>query len=318
MWEQLPVTDGILRDEITKTKAPDMASRIRVVRFRVSFPREIMPAARTGRHKAPQAMQRAGGRYPSMICMADAAWGTQYAAPSIPQRLTSRFSLQVNGCFIVWIPPDEINSLCRKKYASPDSVRERRTTTKPDLPAAHGDGVSHSNLLSGTTPSPCAAGLRHNCCAPCTRLVRPLRGVCLSGRIRCKAGLPAWAVYFPRLITFPCVPTVAAACPAACKPGPAVTAAVPHRSCTCFPILPAGLAAPDTLQLLCAYQHIIKSSGWQTKNAAEGCKPSRRFYLSDQRNSLPSSAYIPGTQDVALPGRQAVLFLQITHQQCRV
>lgn len=72
-------------------------------------------------------------------------------------------------------------------------------------------------------------------------------------------------VLLPRLVTFPCVPTVAAACTAACKPGPAVTAAVPHRSFTCFPILPAGLAAPDTLQLLCAYQNITNIFIMQTK-----------------------------------------------------
>lgn len=121
-------------------------------------------------------------------------------------------------------------------------------------------GVSARELLF------CTAGLRHIRCTSCRRLVRPPHSVCLSGSIRCKAGLPAWAGFaFPRLFTFPCVPTVAAACTAACKPGPAVTAAVPHRSFTCFPILPAGLAAPDTLQLLCAYQNITNIFIMQTK-----------------------------------------------------
>ena len=87
-----------------------------------------------------------------MICMADAAWGTQYAAPSIPQRLTSRLSPRVNGCFIVWIPPDEKMFCAAKKYASPDFVRERRTTTKPDLPAAHGSETPTANCRQVRRP----------------------------------------------------------------------------------------------------------------------------------------------------------------------
>ena len=177
-----------------------------------------------------------------------------------------------------------------KKYASPDFVRERRTTTKPDLPAAHGSETPTAN---------CRQVRRHGHAPPGCGTIVAYRAHVWSVRCTVSAFPAGYAVrqvfrlgqfIVPRLITFPCVPTVAAACPAACKPGPAVTAAVPHRYCTCFPILPASLAAPDTLQLLCAYQHIIKLSVWQTKSAAEGNIPSRRFYRCNQRNSLPSSA----------------------------
>ena len=74
MCEQLPLTEGIFRDEITKTKAPEMAMRVRALRFFFTvFRRVKKPASRKGRQITPQAMQKAGGRYPSMMCMAEAA-----------------------------------------------------------------------------------------------------------------------------------------------------------------------------------------------------------------------------------------------------
>ena len=58
MWEQLPVTEGIFRDEITKMKAPDMASSVTALRFSDSVLRmDRKPAARKGRHKIPHAIQ---------------------------------------------------------------------------------------------------------------------------------------------------------------------------------------------------------------------------------------------------------------------
>ena len=70
MWLQLPVTDGSLSDEITKINAPDIASS-RALRCACTVRRSrTTPAARNGRHSAPHAAQYAGGRYPSMMCMA--------------------------------------------------------------------------------------------------------------------------------------------------------------------------------------------------------------------------------------------------------
>jgi len=57
MWEQLPLTDGILREEITKTKAPDMARRVSALLFSCRTLRiEKNPARRNGRQISPQAM----------------------------------------------------------------------------------------------------------------------------------------------------------------------------------------------------------------------------------------------------------------------
>ena len=71
MWEQLPVTDGIFSEEMTNTKAPDIASR--VIRFLCSFKVFLIdrnPAARKGRQSAPHAIQNPPGRQPSITCMA--------------------------------------------------------------------------------------------------------------------------------------------------------------------------------------------------------------------------------------------------------
>ena len=58
MWEQLPVTDGIFSDEITKINAPDIAISVRFLRFVfILFFREIKPAARNGRQTIPHATQ---------------------------------------------------------------------------------------------------------------------------------------------------------------------------------------------------------------------------------------------------------------------
>ena len=63
MWEQLPVTEGIFREEITKIKAPDMASSMSAFRFSCTVLRiEKKPASTKGRHKTPQAMQKPPGR----------------------------------------------------------------------------------------------------------------------------------------------------------------------------------------------------------------------------------------------------------------
>ena len=63
IWLQLPVTEGIFRDEITKTNAPAMASSS--MAFRCSFAMRRMertPAARKGRQMTPQMTQKEGGR----------------------------------------------------------------------------------------------------------------------------------------------------------------------------------------------------------------------------------------------------------------
>ena len=63
MWEQLPVTDGIFSDEITKINAPDMAIRTRFLLFSFTlFRSEINPAIRNGRQTAPHATQYPAGR----------------------------------------------------------------------------------------------------------------------------------------------------------------------------------------------------------------------------------------------------------------
>ena len=58
IWEQLPVTDGIFRDEITKINAPAMASTVMFFLFCPSVRRiEKNPAARNGTQTAPHARQ---------------------------------------------------------------------------------------------------------------------------------------------------------------------------------------------------------------------------------------------------------------------
>ena len=93
MWEQLPVTEGIFSEEITKIKAPDMASRISALRFScMVFRMEKKPDSKKGRHKRPQAMQKPPGRYPSIMCMAF-AWGAAAKdKANMPDRATSSFS----------------------------------------------------------------------------------------------------------------------------------------------------------------------------------------------------------------------------------
>ncbi|EDR97910.1 hypothetical protein ANACAC_01533 [Anaerostipes caccae L1-92] len=71
MWEQLPVTEGIFKEEITKMNAPDIASIVISRRSLLTvFLMEKNPAAKNGRLRTPQAIQNRGGRYPSMMCMA--------------------------------------------------------------------------------------------------------------------------------------------------------------------------------------------------------------------------------------------------------
>ena len=63
MWEQLPVTEGIFKEEITKMNAPDMARRTSAFRLDASVRRiEKKPAKRKGRQITPQAMQEPPGR----------------------------------------------------------------------------------------------------------------------------------------------------------------------------------------------------------------------------------------------------------------
>ena len=73
IWEQLPVTDGILRAEITKIYAPDIAKIV----IALGFSENIFfilrnPFTKNGMQTAPQAIQSVGGRYPSIICIAPA------------------------------------------------------------------------------------------------------------------------------------------------------------------------------------------------------------------------------------------------------
>lgn len=107
IWLQLPVTEGILSEEITKINAPDIASsktdlRRCCIRCRI----EMTPAVKNGRHNAPHATQSAGGRYPSMICIADAFWGTQNTRPATTEKDRSFFSNAV-----MFIPPSVKNKI---------------------------------------------------------------------------------------------------------------------------------------------------------------------------------------------------------------
>ena len=63
IWLQLPVTEGIFREEITKTNAPAIARSS--MAFRCSFAMRRMentPATRNGRQITPQITQKEGGR----------------------------------------------------------------------------------------------------------------------------------------------------------------------------------------------------------------------------------------------------------------
>ena len=63
MWEQLPVTEGILSDEITKINAPAMAISVMFLLFSFTlFFNEINPAIRNGRQTTPHATQQPAGR----------------------------------------------------------------------------------------------------------------------------------------------------------------------------------------------------------------------------------------------------------------
>ena len=58
IWEQLPVTEGIFKDEMTKINAPDMARSVRARLFSSNvFLSFINPVTRNGRHKMPHATQ---------------------------------------------------------------------------------------------------------------------------------------------------------------------------------------------------------------------------------------------------------------------
>ena len=62
MWEQLPVTEGIFKEEITKMNAPDIASIVISRRSLLTvFLMEKNPAAKNGRLRTPQAIQNRGG-----------------------------------------------------------------------------------------------------------------------------------------------------------------------------------------------------------------------------------------------------------------
>ena len=63
MWEQLPVTEGIFSDEITKMKAPAMARSVMDLLLPVKvFLIEKKPAAKKGIQITPHAMQYPTGR----------------------------------------------------------------------------------------------------------------------------------------------------------------------------------------------------------------------------------------------------------------
>ena len=63
MWEQLPVTEGIFNEEITKMNAPDIASSVmeRLSACR-RFLMEKKPISRNGRQRTPHATQYPAGR----------------------------------------------------------------------------------------------------------------------------------------------------------------------------------------------------------------------------------------------------------------
>ena len=71
IWEQLPVTDGIFKDESTNTKAPVKASTVRAL---LSFPSIFLifmkPITKNGTQITPHKIQYFTGRNPSMMCIA--------------------------------------------------------------------------------------------------------------------------------------------------------------------------------------------------------------------------------------------------------
>lgn len=71
IWEQLPVTDGIFKDEITNTKAPAIARSVMFFRFSFNFfSMEKNPLSKNGIQITPHPIQNFSGRNPSIICMA--------------------------------------------------------------------------------------------------------------------------------------------------------------------------------------------------------------------------------------------------------
>ena len=90
IWEQLPVTEGIFKDESTNTKAPVKASTVRVL---LSFPSTflifIKPITKNGTQITPHKIQYFTGRNPSMMCIADAP-NLPLAAISDSSRQTAR------------------------------------------------------------------------------------------------------------------------------------------------------------------------------------------------------------------------------------
>ena len=101
MWLQLPVIEGIFSDEMTKINAPAIANSKIDLRCCCTSRRMAMtPAARNGMQTAPHAMQNAGGKYPSMMCMADAVWGTQSTRLAATEKDMIFFSIVV-----MLIPP---------------------------------------------------------------------------------------------------------------------------------------------------------------------------------------------------------------------
>ena len=96
MCEQLPETDGIFSDEITKINAPAMAISVMFLLFSFTlFLSEINPAIRNGRQTTPHATQYPAGRYPSMMCIALDAGATANTAAKATDALSKIFSLLV-------------------------------------------------------------------------------------------------------------------------------------------------------------------------------------------------------------------------------
>jgi hypothetical protein len=63
IWLQLPVTEGIFNDEITKIKAPDIAKSIKARLFSVIMPLiRRRPMIKNGMQSAAQAMQYSRGK----------------------------------------------------------------------------------------------------------------------------------------------------------------------------------------------------------------------------------------------------------------
>ena len=96
IWEQLPVTDGILSEEITNTKAPDIArsSSAFLFCFKI-FCMEKNPAIRNGRQTTPHATHHDGGRYPSIMCIALETGATENSTANAILAFHNRF------CFFV-------------------------------------------------------------------------------------------------------------------------------------------------------------------------------------------------------------------------